>query len=201
MAAPALIAGVVWAALGVFTSHQPGSRVVLLPSGDGRCTAVVVRNNVGEQTVSRPYGQAKTTADAQDVPSLGQADPAAVRAEFKTLFELRPPNPERFNLLFDAGGTNLTPASMRALDDVVAAALARPGADIVVTGHTDTRGSMGDNDALSMRRAQEIAQLLVRKGFPAERIETAGRGEREPEIPTADETDEPRNRRVVIDVR
>ena len=46
MAAPALIAGVVWAALVVFTSQQPGSRVILLPAEDGRSTAVVLWNNV-----------------------------------------------------------------------------------------------------------------------------------------------------------
>ena len=201
MAAPALIAGAIWAALVVFTSGQPNSRVILLPADDGRPTAVVVRNNAGEQTVSRPYEQALVTADSRDVPVLGQADPAAVRAEFKELFELRPPKPERFNLLFDAGGTNLTPASARTLDEVVAAASARPGADIIITGHTDTRGSLRGNDALSMRRAQEITQLLIRKGFPAARIETVGRGQRELEVPTADKTDEPLNRRVVVVVR
>jgi outer membrane protein OmpA-like peptidoglycan-associated protein len=60
---------------------------------------------------------------------------------------------------------------------------------------------MTDNDALSMRRAQGISQLLVGRGFPADHIEAMGRGEREPAVPTADEVDEPRNRRVVIVVR
>jgi len=38
-------------------------------------------------------------------------------------------------------------------------------------------------------------------GVPAERIVIAGRGEREPIVPTADNVDEPRNRRVEINVR
>lgn len=125
----------------------------------------------------------------------------AVRAEHKVLFELLPPKPHQFTLLFDTGGTKLSPASVSALDAVVAAAKARPGADLTVTGYTDTRGSTSSNDALSMRRAQEIKQLLVRKGFAADHIEAVGRGERELAIPTDDETDEPRNRRVVIVVR
>jgi len=83
----------------------------------------------------------------------------------------------------------------------VAEALTRPGADITVTGHTDSRGSVADNDALSIQRAQEITRLLVQSGFPADRIEAMGRGERELAVPTADEVDEPRNRRVVIVVR
>jgi outer membrane protein OmpA-like peptidoglycan-associated protein len=38
-------------------------------------------------------------------------------------------------------------------------------------------------------------------GIPDERIRVSGRGEREPIVPTADNVDEPRNRRVEINVR
>lgn len=202
MAVPALIAGVAWTALLLLTTNPtPSTRVILLPQDDGRSTAVMVSNAGGEQLVSQPYQQATVAVNAQSAPALDQADPAAVKADFQDLFALRPAKPHQFNLLFDAGGTSLTPASVNVLDSVVAEALARPGADILVTGHTDTRGEMSENDALSLRRAEEIAQLLVRKGFAADHIEACGRGEREPEVPTADEVDEPRNRRVVIVVR
>jgi outer membrane protein OmpA-like peptidoglycan-associated protein len=42
---------------------------------------------------------------------------------------------------------------------------------------------------------------LVEIGIPIDRIRVAGRGEREPLVPTADNVDEPRNRRVEIIVR
>jgi flagellar motor protein MotB len=41
----------------------------------------------------------------------------------------------------------------------------------------------------------------VSRGFNAGLIEAVGRGEREPAVPTADDVDEPRNRRVEILVR
>jgi len=41
----------------------------------------------------------------------------------------------------------------------------------------------------------------VKAGVAADRISVAGRGEREPLVPTADEVAEPRNRRVEINVR
>lgn len=201
MAAPALIAGVAWAALVLATYSNPGTQVILLPQEDGKPSAVVVRSKGGEQMVTQPYQRATAPAGAQTAPSLDQADPATLQSEHKELFALRPPRPHQFNLLFDAGGTSLTPAAVSALDRVIAEALARPGADITVTGHTDTRGSTSDNDALSMRRAQEIKQLLVGRGFPSDHIEAMGRGERELATPTADEVVEPRNRRVVIVVR
>jgi len=179
----------------------PGTRVILLPQEDGSPSAVTVRTQGGEQLVTQPYQRATAPAGTKEAASLDRADPAEVRASNKTLFDLAPPKPERFDLFFDAGGTALTAESTRALDGVVSAALNRPGADITVTGHTDTRGSTGDNDALSMRRAQEIRQLLASRGFPANRIEAIGRGERELAVQTADNVDEPRNRRVVIVVR
>jgi len=201
MAAPALIAAAGWMALLLATAPSPGTRVILLPDDDGRSTAVVVSSKGGDQMVSQPYQRATAPADARSRPSLDQTDPAAVQSELKELFTLRPPKPHRFTLFFDVGDTALTPESISMLQSVVAEALTRPGADITVTGHTDSRGSVADNDALSIQRAQEITRLLVQSGFPADRIEAMGRGERELAVPTADEVDEPRNRRVVIVVR
>ena len=77
----------------------------------------------------------------------------------------------------------------------------RIGFELVVIGHTDTVGSQASNDALSLRRAQEVRDLYIQGGFPAARIEAVGRGERELAVPTPDETAEPRNRRVEILLR
>jgi outer membrane protein OmpA-like peptidoglycan-associated protein len=87
------------------------------------------------------------------------------------------------------------------MNEVITAARERSGGDIIVTGHTDTRGSGTFNDDLSRRRAQQIRQLLIERQLPAARIEAVGRGERELLVPTADEVDEARNRRVTIEVR
>ena len=62
-------------------------------------------------------------------------------------------------------------------------------------------GELTTNDRLSAQRAETVKGFLVQIGIAAERITTAGRGEREPLIRTADEVDEPRNRRVEINVR
>ena len=77
----------------------------------------------------------------------------------------------------------------------------RPVPELVVIGHTDRVGRAEANDELSLRRAEAVRAMLVRAGIPAAQIETAGRGEREPLLPTADEVAEPLNRRVEINVR
>ncbi|MFM9926702.1 OmpA family protein [Variovorax sp. H27-G14] len=179
----------------------PGTRVVLLPQADGKPSAVVVRSKDGEELLSMPYQRATAALGASGAPVVDQADAAKVQADNKSLFDMRPPLPQRYTVYFELGGTTLTAASQQIMAEATAAALARSGSDIVVTGHTDTKGSGEQNDLLSRRRAQEVAQLFIERQFPASRIEAVGRGERELAVPTADEVDEPRNRRVTIEVR
>ena len=52
-----------------------------------------------------------------------------------------------------------------------------------------------------LARAKAVRDQLVEQGFDPARIELAGRGEREPLVPTADEVPEPKNRRVEVPVR
>jgi outer membrane protein OmpA-like peptidoglycan-associated protein len=106
-----------------------------------------------------------------------------------------------FLLYFLTGKDELTPESNSDLEKVLADMRARPVPDIVVTGHTDTVGSADSNDKLSMQRAERVKGFLTGIGIPQDRIQTAGRGERELLVVTQDNVDEPRNRRVEINVR
>ena len=99
------------------------------------------------------------------------------------------------------GYDELTAESKAELQNVLAALKDRPLPDVLVIGHTDTVGDAVGNDRLSAQRAETVKGFLVDIGIPAERIRTAGRGERELLVPTADDVDEPRNRRVEINVR
>lgn len=179
----------------------PSTRVVLLPQEDGSASAVVVRTANGEQLLAQPYQRATAPRGANTAPTLDQADPAQVREQNAALFSLMPPPVQFYTLYFNTGGTALTLESQQQLPQLLAAATARIGGDIVVIGHTDTTGTVLQNDSLSLRRAQEVRQMLVQQGFPAQRVEAAGRGERELAVPTGDDVDEPRNRRVTVEVR
>ena len=87
------------------------------------------------------------------------------------------------------------------LEDIRAEVAKRPGADVQVTGHTDTVGSEGDNDLLSRKRAEEVLGFLASKGFPRTMMSAVGRGERELKVPTADNVSSAINRRVEVIVR
>ena len=71
----------------------------------------------------------------------------------------------------------------------------------VVVGHTDRSGSNAYNDALALRRAEAIAQLMRGRGIGESVLAVSGRGEEDPAVDTADGVREERNRRVEITVQ
>jgi outer membrane protein OmpA-like peptidoglycan-associated protein len=66
---------------------------------------------------------------------------------------------------------------------------------LYVSGHTDTVGDNGSNQALSENRARAIAGVFRKRCVKAP-IFYMGAGEDEPAVDTPDNTDEPRNRRA-----
>ena len=176
------------------------TRVVLLPQDDGSASAVVLTANNASQTVAVPYAQA--SARAGEAPQSQPATNAqAVQAGYASIFAGTPPKPQRFVVYFQPNGTQLTAASQRALSDALADAAGRTGAEILLVGHTDTTGNADANDALALRRANQVRDMFLARGVGPGLIEAAGRGEREPAVATRDNTEESRNRRVEIVVR
>jgi outer membrane protein OmpA-like peptidoglycan-associated protein len=128
-------------------------------------------------------------------------DEAGVKQQFAAALAASPPPPASFTLFFLEGSDELTPESKADVAKVFDELRRRPVADVVVIGHTDRVGKVEDNDALARKRADKVRGDLIGQGVMMDNIQAAGRGEREPLVPTADEVREPRNRRVEILVR
>jgi outer membrane protein OmpA-like peptidoglycan-associated protein len=72
-----------------------------------------------------------------------------------------------------------------------------PEALIILTGHTDSKGSDAYNQELSERRAQSVAQyLMTSHGIKSERLLTKGMGEKQPIAVNTTEENRRKNRRV-----
>lgn len=186
-------------ALTLIAACAPTTRITLLPEADGKPSAVQVSAEGQSHTLNQPYQTA--TATRTGALQAGNTTAEAVQASYPNLIQLRPPAAQRYTLYFAAGGTELTPESAAQLPKVLADARARAGGEVIVVGHTDRVGALEANDKLSLQRAGVIRDVLVRQGLAPALVEAVGRGEREPLIPTADEVDEPRNRRVELLVR
>jgi len=100
--------------------------------------------------------------------------------------------------LFAFDSVALDEAAEREVAAAAEAAARLPEARVVVVGHTDRKGSDAYNLKLSLRRAEAVRDALVAQGVAPDRIDTIGRGEWDPAVPTADEVAEPANRRAEV---
>ncbi len=175
----------------------PRSYVALLPKADGSVGQVSVQGNAGTQVLTQANQAAGTDGRAAPRP----VDAAQLQQDFGEALQARPPQPEQFLLYFERGGTELTAESRALLPRILELARTRPGVDMSVIGHTDTQGSADVNERLALQRATAIAELLKRQGLDLAALSIESHGERNPLVPTPDNVDEPRNRRVEITVR
>jgi OOP family OmpA-OmpF porin len=121
----------------------------------------------------------------------GEAPPAAAAPEPRASTPPPPPPPpapaptesKRIVLRginFDFDKSNIKREFVPVLDE--AAQILKDNANIKVTieGHTDSRGADDYNQRLSERRARAVKQYLVSRGVEANRLDTVGKGEKEP---------------------
>ena len=200
--------------------------VVVVPSADGHVGMVVVERGDDRIILNEAYATSRVTSDGQvhleklepkEIPPqapkalttepASESQPALERVAvalpmFHDAIAALPVRPVSFLLYFISGTDDLTEASKLELGRMLEELRRRGVADIVVIGHTDRVGNAQANDELSLARAERVKSEFVAQGIaPAERIRAAGRGEREPLIPTENDVDEPLNRRVEINVR
>lgn len=175
-------------------------RVVLLPGPDGTVGAVLVRSASGERLLDKAYAEAEIVKGG--AMTMRQETAAAVQSRYGAVLGAQPPRPQSYTVHFLSGSaTELATESRPVIEAMKAALISRPAPEITVIGHTDRLGKEEANDALSRKRAEVVRDILVASGVRALSLDVAGRGEREPVVPTADEVAEARNRRVEISVR
>lgn len=108
------------------------------------------------------------------------------------------------NVFFGFNQSTLSLESKRALDKVAIVLKENPRLKILVSGHTDSKGSAQYNIALSKRRARNSRNYLINKGIKSSRIKAEVFGESIPEKKNMDSNgkDDPEgrkfNRRVVL---
>jgi len=185
----------------LLTAGCAQDRVVLLPGENGAKTgAVAVLTDSGRTAtvIDKAYSDARVGSDGATVSTTSAA---VVAREHGVLLKTLPRPPKSYVLYFREGTTDMIPKSRQLLPQIFADVAARPGADVQVVGHTSTLGSHAYNDALSQKRAREIADMLIGRGLDPKLVRAVGRGERELLVATPDGVRNAMNRRVEVMVR
>jgi OOP family OmpA-OmpF porin len=101
---------------------------------------------------------------------------------------------------FDFDKSVLKPVGKAKLDDLVGKVKGINLEVIIAVGHTDSKGTDGYNQKLSVRRAESVKAYLVSKGIEKNRIYTEGKGESQPVADNKTAEGRAKNRRVEIEV-
>lgn len=101
-------------------------------------------------------------------------------------------------LLFDFDSDQIKPTAAANLQELARSLNKFPNSDLLIVGHTDSKGEDSYNMSLSQRRSNSASAYLQAQGVPASRIRTSGRGETEPKASNDTEAGMGQNRRVEI---
>ena len=112
-----------------------------------------------------------------------------------------PPPTKSWMVFFDTNSTALSQQANTTVTEAANVAKSMANSKLVVTGYTDTEGSVAYNKALSVRRANAVRNALMRNGISPAAVSVVGEGEQGLLVPTPDQTKNENNRRVQIVVQ
>lgn len=101
-------------------------------------------------------------------------------------------------ITFDSGSSTLRAGLDGSIAAIAQSLVEHPDSTVQIVGHTDNIGSLAANQDLSERRAEAVAEVLVREGADPGRIRTLGRADLEPVASNDDEAGRRQNRRVEL---
>ncbi len=102
------------------------------------------------------------------------------------------------SVLFATGQSMLLPIAQQRLGQVAAMLADHRTQRVSVEGHTDSRGSVSTNEALSLARAQAVMAYLVTNGVAQDHITALGVGSNRPVADNGTSEGRANNRRVEI---
>jgi OmpA-OmpF porin, OOP family len=194
--APAGFAGAVVPALGALSRLSTGTLVVsdreIKLSGDAFYEAAAVQIRAGLGKDLPPGWQLK--ADISVKPAAAPVDASVCQQLFLDLLA-------KGKIRFESGRAAIDPDSAGLLDRLIETALRCPTANIEIAGHTDADGGDAFNQALSEKRAQAVADYLVKAGLPADRFTATGYGSTQPVASNDTDEGKAQNRRIDFLVR
>lgn len=164
--------------------------------------------NVNTRAANAPNANAPVAANpapnvSVNLPSGGAitVPEGSIGYNLATFLASNTPGPKTFtfdNLNYDTASAALTPASQPTVTAITSVLKAYPNAMVKVVGFTDNQGAPAANQALSEHRAATVKSQLVAGGVPADHIEAAGMGQRDPVADNNTDTGRAANRRTEL---
>jgi OmpA-OmpF porin, OOP family len=194
--APSGFVSAVVPALGALSRLSTGTLVVtdreVKISGDALYEAAVAQIRAG-LVKDFPQGW-QLKAELSVKPAAAPVDATVCQQLLSELLE-------KGQIRFEPGRAAIDPDSAGLLDRLVETTLRCPTSKIEIAGHTDADGEDAFNQALSEKRAQAVADYLVKAGLSADRFAAIGYGSSQPVATNDTDEGKAQNRRIDFLVR
>lgn len=102
------------------------------------------------------------------------------------------------NILFEVNRSRLLQGGLMKIDKLAGFLQKYPKRDLLIEGHTDSRGGDAYNLGLSQQRANSVFSALMERGVDSERMMTKGYGEQYPVAGNDTDAGRQQNRRVEV---
>lgn len=102
------------------------------------------------------------------------------------------------DISFDSNSATIKSQFRPVLNSFANSLRRNPGTHVVIVGHTDSTGGAHINDPLSLNRANAARDYIFNQGVRGPRIQTEGRGAREPVASNESAWGRAKNRRIDI---
>ena len=173
--------------------------------GIGAVVGAVLGNVIGKNSKGTAIGAVVGTTigavigsnmDEQEAELRKSLDNSGIRVERDSAGVIKLVMPS--NITFETNKSDVTSSFIQTLS-VVSEVLARnENTTIKVVGHTDSIGSVADNEMLSINRSMSVYNVLTSQGVASSRIKATGKGESEPVASNVNEDGRALNRRVEL---
>jgi len=104
------------------------------------------------------------------------------------------------DVLFETGKSNLLPTAQKNINKVADFLNKSPERNVLIHGHTDSRGTGEYNLRLSQKRADAVRFALIQRNVASSRIHSQGFGETQPIASNSSANGRQQNRRVEITI-
>ena len=178
-----------------------GTTVVLVPDANGKVGQVDITTKAGTTSLTSANESAEASQIDESPSAAAKLSDEKVRDMFGETLAKEPMPPEHFVFYFATASDKLLPESNETLEKAKSAIQVRNSCDLSVIGHSDTVGDNKLNEGISLARADSVIKALTNLGVDQTCMDKRYYGENDLAVHTADNVDEPRNRRVELEIR
>ena len=171
----------------VYEWHDPGEDVVVKVVKNGMETwAYITANGTGQYSIHIIEKEAMKQDVVADASAMGKSIAETGKVSL-------------YGIYFDTAKSDLKPESDAALAEIAKLLKNQPSLKLLVVGHTDNTGLLGDNMKLSMDRAMSVVHaLVIRYAISNSRLMPFGDGPTAPVASNDTEAGRALNRRVEL---